>query len=198
MPGITQETIFFNWKKKKNLPFCSWFWSRPKNQVKISQMIIWSKFHVCIIHYYTGWSTFLWLTSLPHKLVKEAPVNTLFARAGLTSLAVKPSSCICWANTAAYSKQKDCCTALHQEGGCRCTHVFGCASQIYRTGNCTAAKLKVNTRKMRFKKHPGEAFCFSHHYCVCLPHVFRLFSEWDRIDSLSYSETGDVLAFLWF
>lgn len=159
---------------------------QDENQIKTSQKLLWNKFHFRVILYYTRWSTLLWLTGLSNKVVKEASVNTLFAHAGLTSLAVKPSPSICWANTAAYSKQKDCCcTALHQEGGCRCMH-----------GNCTNDK--VNNSKMRFKKHPGLAFCFSHRYHVCLPRVFRLFSEWDRIDSLSYNETRDVLAFLWF
>lgn len=180
MPGITQETIFFNWKKKKNLPFCSWFWSRPKNQVKISQKSLWSKFHVCIIHYYTGWSTFLWLTSSPHKVVKEAPVNTLFARAGLTSLAVKPSSCICWANTAAYSKQKDCCTALHQEGGCRCTHVFGCAFQFTILAIALLPNSKLTPEKWGSKNTQGRLFAFH----TIIWYAFLVFS------GFSQNETG--------
>lgn len=151
-----------------------------------------------------------WGKNQLNKVVKKAPANKYFGKEGLTYLAVKLSLYICQANAAVYSKQ-DCHTVLHQEGGwvtepqrdCVWIHVFGCAFKFSVLATVllpSGQNLEVNThtqKKWGSKHTLGRLSALCAIIVLCLPHVFRLFPELERGDSL-LMKPEMLWYFLWF
>ena len=84
---------------------------------------------------------------------------------------------------------------------CVCMHVFGCVFKFSILAIAllpSSQNLEVSTKKVRFKKQPGESFCSLHHYHKHLLHVFKLFPP-ARQGRLFLTLKQEIFwCFLWF